>query len=104
MAKVNTEEVKSTVKKAAGAAKRATKKTSDTATAVAKKAAPQKAVVKVQYDGKEVDTASVVAEAKAIFKAEVGRVAVKTCEIYLKPEENAAYYVINNSFSGKIEL
>lgn len=104
MAKVNTEEVKSTVKKAAGATKRAAKKTADTATAAAKKAATPKSVVKLQYDGKEIDTAAVVAEAKSIFKAEMGRVAVKTCDVYLKPQENAAYFVINGSFTGKIDL
>jgi hypothetical protein len=70
-----------------------------------KKAAPaKKNEVYIQYDGKEVDVEAVVAEAKAQFKAEMGRKAVKTCQVYVKPQENAAYFVINDEFSGKVEL
>lgn len=69
-----------------------------------KRTATQKAEVFVQYGEKEVDINAVVAAAKAAFKAEAGRVAVKTCQVYVKPLENAAYYVINSTFTGKVDL
>lgn len=75
-----------------------------TAKAPAKKAAAQKPQVYLQYNGNEVDTEAVVNAAKAEFKAEKGRVAIKTCQVYLKPQEGAAYYVINGDFTGKIAL
>ena len=31
------------------------------------------------------------------------KVGVQSCKVYVKPEEGAAYYVINK-FSGKLEL
>ena len=30
--------------------------------------------------------------------------AITSLDIYVKPEENAAYYVINGNFAGKVEL
>lgn len=29
---------------------------------------------------------------------------IKTLQLYLKPEESAAYYVINQKFAGKVDL
>lgn len=58
----------------------------------------------VQFAGNEINVADVVAAAKAAFKEQAGRKAVKSCQVYVKPEENAAYYVINDDFTGKIEL
>lgn len=72
--------------------------------AVKKAAAPAKPEVYLQFADKEVDTKAVVDAARAAFKAEVGRVAVKSCKVYLKPDESAAYYVINDDFTGKIDL
>lgn len=86
-----------TVKAAAQAADTTVKK----ATAAVKK---QPDEVYLQFGAKEADINAIVAEAKAAFKAANGRKAVKSCQIYLKPEESAAYYVINSEFTGKIEL
>lgn len=58
----------------------------------------------VQFAGKEFNVPEIVAAAKAAFKEANGRKAIKSCNVYVKPEENAAYYVINDDFSGKIEL
>jgi hypothetical protein len=79
------EAVETTAKKAAAAVK----KTED---------------VFVQYGEKEVKVAEIVDAAKAAFKEANGRKAIKTVEVYVKPEESAAYYVINSEFTGKVDL
>ena len=37
-------------------------------------------------------------------KAAAGAKTVKTLEIYVKPEDGAAYYVVNGKDSGKADL
>ncbi len=78
-----------------------------------KKAAPKKAAVKketsqnvyIQFEGKEVLTAEILEQVKETWKAEGHRVSsIKTLDIYVKPEEHAAYYVINGKTTGKVEL
>ena len=86
--------------KAVAAAKTATKTVKDTA----KKVTPRKPEYYVQFAGKEVDLEELTERAKGVFKAENKRAAVLSCRIYLKPEENAAYYVINDSFFGKFDI
>ena len=95
------------------ARKASTKKTVEAVEATAKavetavkKAAAVKKVeeVFVQYGEKEVKVAEIVDTAKAAFKEANGRKAIKTVQVYVKPEENAAYYVINSEFTGKIDL
>lgn len=89
-----------TKKKTAAAAKAA-----ETVETVKKTVAPKKAdEIFVQFAGREFDVVAAVAAAKAAFKASEGRKAIKTCQVYVKPEENAAYYVINGDFTGKVEL
>ena len=62
-----------------------------------------KETVKVQFGGEEYDfpttKKAVEADYKSKFKGKV-----KTIEIYIKPEDKAAYYVINGDFSDKVEL
>ena len=41
-------------------------------------------------------------KAKADFKAQ-NKGAIRSCKLYIKPEDGAAYYVINGK-SGKIDL
>lgn len=44
-------------------------------------------------------------EAKAIWKAEGNSVKdIKKLDMYLKPEENKCYFVINDTFNGKFDL
>ncbi|MCD7856603.1 MAG: DUF6465 family protein [Clostridiales bacterium] len=93
-AKKGMDAVEPTVKKARKAAGDAAKKAS----------APLKPEIYLQYDFKEANVNDLVAAAKAAFHAEQGRVAVKSCKIYLKPQENAAYYVINEDYVGKLDL
>ena len=92
---------------AAGAVKTAAKKSEPAAQAVvdaAKRVSPQKPAVFLQYGGREVDVNDLIAQAKAVFKAEYKHTAVLTCRVYLKPEDHAAYYVINDSFRGRLDL
>ena len=64
-----------------------------------------KTALYVEYAGKQVEDKTLVATAKELWVAEGNKVKdIKTLNLYVKPEENAAYYVINEDFSGKIEL
>ena len=92
------EEVKVEVKAEAPAKKETAKK------APAKKATTKKTAVKatvyVQYAGIEKSVEEIVEAAKA-----AATVAVKDVTVYVKPEDNAAYYVINGGEeTGKVEL
>lgn len=85
--------------------------------AVAKKAATKKAAAKpaakeplkpevfIQFQGREAVIDEVVAKATTEYVAEGHKAsAIKSLQVYLKPEENAAYYVINQKVAGKIDL
>ena len=56
----------------------------------------------VQFNGSEVDVGTLVEAAKAEFRKEKKRASIKSLKLYIKPEEQAAYYVINEAFSGKV--
>ena len=59
----------------------------------------------VQYQGNEAVLAEVVEKAKGEFVAAGHRVSsIKSLQVYLKPEEFAAYYVINQKFAGRVNL
>lgn len=88
----------------AKATKKAATDAAATVTTAVKKATAKKEEVYVQFAGREFDAMKIVADAKAAFKAAQGRKAVKSCQVYIKPEENAADYVINGDFTGKVEL
>lgn len=58
--------------------------------------------VYVQYDGNEVKTADVVSRVKELYKSDGHRESsIKSLEIYLKPAEHKAYYVINKDRGSK---
>lgn len=92
----------------------AKKETAKPATAVkaepAKKAPAKKAAIKetvyLQYLGKEISHQDLVKQVKEVWtkqlKKKVGE--IKTITLYLKPEENAAYYVVNDDVTGSIAL
>ena len=56
----------------------------------------------VQYQGSDVDMSALVEAAKADFHQTKKRTLITSMKLYFKPEENAAYYVINESYEGKI--
>lgn len=59
----------------------------------------------IQYQGNEGIVAEAIEKAKAAFVADGHRIStIKTLQVYLKPEEYAAYYVINKKFAGRVDL
>ena len=66
-----------------------------------------KTSVVVQFAGKEVTEKELIAAVKKAYTKKGNKVGdIKTIEIYVKPEENAAYYVVNGVGADdyKIEL
>ena len=97
-----TAEVKKTVK----AAKAKVAKAPAKAKAAAKKAITGESapVVYVQYQGAEEKVEDLVAAATAAFRAEHSRTKVTDLKLYIKPEERAAYYVVNEKFAGRVDF
>ena len=79
-------------------------KTEKAVKTAAKKAPAKKTEVKeavyLQYLGKELNSADIVEAAK---KAS-GEKNITSITVYLKPEENKAYYVVNGDVTGSVEL
>ncbi len=86
--------------------KATTTKATTTKAATTKKAATKKeTVITIQHQGNEVTVASVEANVTAAFVADGHKASeIKTLNIYVKPEEYAAYYVINDEFTGRVYL
>ncbi len=79
------------------------RKTTAKAKTATKTATVPKEIVKLQFGSDEYDLAEIKKAVEADYKGKFkGR--VKSVEIYVKPEEKAAYYVVNSDFSDKIEL
>lgn len=94
--------VKKETAKAAAKAKTAVKRTAAKAGA---KRGPKKeaeATVSVQFSGKSYTTQELVAIAKDVWKYDLKQKVsdFKSVELYVKPEENQAYYVINGEHTG----
>lgn len=105
------EEVKPAVEKAKDEGKKTVKtakakveKVAKAPKAKAEKTAEPTPVVYVQYMGAEENVEDLVASAKAAFAAEHSRTKVTDLKLYVKPEERAAYYVINEKFAGRIDF
>lgn len=95
------EAAKTTAKKAA-AAKTAAKATAKKTVAKAATVEPQ---VIIQYQNNESDLAKVTERVKTQFVSEGHEAGIiKKINVYLKPEEYSAYYVINDKFSGRVDL
>ena len=116
-----TETVAKTVEKAGKAAEKTTKAVAEkaeevkeavkeTAKAPAKRTTTRKTAVKetvyLQYLGKEINKDDLVKQVKDIWTKELKNKAgdLKSVTLYLKPEENMAYYVINDDVTGSIAL
>lgn len=63
-------------------------------------------VTHIQFGGNDIDVAKVEESIKAKFVEEGHRAGnIKALDIYIKPEENKAWYVINDGkFDGSIDL
>lgn len=103
------EEVKAEVKEEA---KKVPAKKEPAKKAPAKKATPVKAAkaeiktaLYVQFAGNEVTEADIIDKVKAAYVAEGHKEsAIKEINLYVKPEEYAVYYVINDKAIGKVNL
>lgn len=90
---------KAKAEKAAAAAKaKAEKAPARKRTVGVRKAAAPQVKLYVQYQGKELSQEEAVEAVKAAWTGE----AIKTLELYVKPEDGAIYYVINGSATGKV--
>lgn len=89
-------------KSAAVKAKTTTSSTEKTAKTTKIAAAP-KEVIKLQFGSDEYDIAEIKKAVEADYKGKF-KGKVKTIDIYVKPDDKAAYYVINSDFSDKIDL
>ena len=58
--------------------------------------------VYVEHGGKQYNITDLVDRAKADYRL-THKVGVQSCKVYIKPEEEAAYYVVNK-VSGKLPL
>ena len=59
----------------------------------------------VEYQGLQVEEKEIIAKVKELWVNEGNKIKdIKELKLYIKPEEAAVYYVINEETSGKIEL
>ncbi len=59
----------------------------------------------IEYYGKQIDEASLVKTAKNIWTKSGKKAAdLKSLSLYVKPEENAVYYVFNDDESGSFTI
>ena len=113
-AKETAETVKETAKETSTVAKKAAKETAktvkETAASVkrtAKKEYARQALKEtyVQVNGNEYKQSEILEKVEASF-IEAGHKlsALKNLQLYIKPEDNAAYYVVNGEITGKVDL
>lgn len=101
-----------TAKKATETAKKATataKKTATKAKATTEKAVKKakKEVVKtttLQFSGKEYKVDEIMKLAEEAFKRDYKKKTIEEINIYIKPEENKVYYVVNGDCVGSADL
>ena len=61
--------------------------------------------VYVQYHGEEVEQSAIIEKIKEQYVSEGHRAGnIKSLKLYLKPEDRAAYFVINDRYAGKVDL
>lgn len=104
------EKAETVAKKAEAKAETATKKVEKAKTTVKKAAKktvkePAKTEFIVEFQGNAASVAKLEDKVKAQFVAEGHRAGcIKTLNIYIKPEDYKAYYVINDKFTGSVDL
>lgn len=90
---------KTAAEKATPAMKKAEAKAKEGSKAIRAALAPE---VYIQLAGKELNCNEIQERCRAAYK-ETSKKAIRSIAVYIKPEDNAAYYVINGE-QGKIEL
>ncbi|MBQ3512573.1 MAG: hypothetical protein IJA32_02065 [Lachnospiraceae bacterium] len=59
----------------------------------------------VEYAGNQVEDKAIIAQAKAIWAQQGNKMKdLTSLNLYVKPEENAVYYVFNDEISGQFPL
>ena len=97
-----TTETKTTAAKSTAAKKTTTK----TAAAKTKKAAAVKESISIQFAGKDYTTEQLVKIAKDVWEFDLKKdpADFKEVQLYVKPEEAKAYYVINGTETGSFDI
>ncbi len=76
------------------------------ASKTAKKTAAKKEIkvsAYVEYRDKKVEEKTMIADVKKAWTKSGGKIGdIKTMDLYIKPEENAVYYVINGTETGSV--
>ena len=87
------------------AAKPVAKKVAPTKKATAKEADTKTNIV-LQYADKEVTYSTLVDNAKNVFIYDMGgkEADIKTLDLYVKPEENKVYFVVNGEINGECQI
>lgn len=101
-----------TTAKTETAAKKTAEKKTETKSAAKKPAARKTAAKKemkvnayVEFFGRQVEEKTIVADVKKAWTKSGHKVGdIKTMDLYIKPEESAAYYVINGTESGSVAI
>ena len=58
----------------------------------------------IQYQNSETNITTLIDAAKEDFRTVKKRMRITDMKLYVKPEEHAAYYVINGEFNGKVSF
>ena len=97
-----TTETKTTAAKTTAAKKTTTR----TAAAKTKKAAAVKESISIQFAGKDYTTEQLVKIAKDVWEFDLKKdpADFKEVQLYVKPEEAKAYYVINGTETGSFDI
>lgn len=97
--------------KAEKVTKKATTKKTETKATTAKKTATKKTAeeaatshVFIQINNCEIVADDVINKALEAYKAEGNKAKAKNINVYVKPEENAAYYVVNDTVAGRVNI
>ncbi len=97
--------VKETAKKAEKKAEQTEKKVAKKAAAPKKSAKKAESEVYFEFAGKQFNPEKVVEDVKAAYVAAGNKESsIKSVKVYVKAEDSAAYFVINNKETGKIVL
>ena len=101
-AATKTTETKTTAAKTTAAKKTTTR----TAAAKTKKAAAVKENISIQFAGKDYTTEQLVKIAKDVWEFDLKKDSAdfKEVQLYVKPEEAKAYYVINGTETGSFDI
>ena len=103
---VKTEAVKSEPEKKAAKKPAAAKKPVAAKKPAAAKKVSADAKLFIQFDGREVSKSDIEKQFDKIWKENLGKKAdeIKNATLYVKPEEAAVYYVVNDDITGKFDI